>query len=725
MSLDGWLVLDLETTVEKRGGKWDNSPKNPNNKIVSANYGWLSETGVESVQTDFYYHNELQTPADPAKLQSYLDKAKGIITHNTKFDVFWLIEAGFRIPDRIYCTMIAEYILGKGRSVEIVKDEEGRDQFVRREINLKATAIRHDVTRKKSELVDDMFKSGTGFEAMPIDVVQEYAEADVVSSGEIYLAQQKLFNTDPNQPLLKIVTLMNEMTWFLLEIEGNGCKIDIDVLNQVEGDFRIEKAELEKALNRIVQEVMGDTIVNLNSGQDMTKVVYSRQVMDREKHRSTWNIGVNSKGKPLMPPRMNHSQFNRAVRSTTQKVYRTVAMCCQLCNGIGTVQKIKKDGEPWKVRSKCSICEGLGAVYVPQSKVAGLKLNPSVPSDASINGFKTDKVTISRLIEQARSKDNLMAIEFLTKIKRLNAINTYLDSFISGIQTWTRPSGLLHSNFNQCVTATGRLSSSNPNFQNLPKGNKFEVRRAIVSRFPGGKIGEVDFSGLEFRVAGMLSHDQQIIDDVMNGKDVHKQTASIILQKTEEEVTKDERSQAKAYTFQPLYGGGSNGKAPHIRSYFDSYFTIYAGLQRWHKSLGDEVISQGYIQTPSGRQFAFPGAKRLGSGRVTNHTQVVNFPCQSFATADIVPLSCIRALTRFREEGLQSKLILTVHDSIVVDIHPDEIDAVGVALQWAMSGVDEELKDRFDYQTVLPLDIEYSVGNNWMEMEELSVATDT
>lgn len=70
-------------------------------------------------------------------------------------------------------------------------------------------------------------------------------------------------------------------------------------------------------------------------------------------------------------------------------------------------------------------------------------------------------------------------------------------------------------------------------------------------------------------------------------------------------------------------------------------------------------------------------------------------------------------------------MILTVHDSIVVDIHPDEIDAVGVALQWAMSGVDEELKDRFDYQAVLPLDIEYSVGNNWMEMEELSVATDT
>jgi DNA polymerase-1 len=104
---------------------------------------------------------------------------------------------------------------------------------------------------------------------------------------------------------------------------------------------------------------------------------------------------------------------------------------------------------------------------------------------------------------------------------------------------------------------------------------------------------------------------------------------------------------------------------------------------------------------------------------------VVNFPCQSFATADIVPLSCIRALKRFRDDGLQSKLILTVHDSIVVDIHPDEVDAVGIALEWSMSGVDEELKDRFNYQAVLPLDIEYSVGSNWMNLEELSVALDT
>ena len=707
---DGWLVVDTEVTVKKRGNKWDNSPKNPDNKLICAQYGWLTPDGVTNPITDFYYHNELKEPADPAKFQSYLSKARGMICHNTKFDAFWLLEAGFKLPPILRCTMINEYILAKGQS---------------RELGLGKIAEARDVTRKKSDLVDEMFKKGIGFEAMPIDVVQEYGEADIVSCGDIYLSQQAEFNTNENKPLHNIVELMNDMTWFLLEIERNGCKIDLDVLGEVEHNYRTEKEQLEKRLKEIVSEVMGDTPINLNSGQDMTKVVYSRQVMDREKHRETWNIGVDHKGKKLRPPRMNQSQFNRAVRSTTQKVYRTVAMCCKECEGYGTIQKFKKNGDPWKNRSKCPVCKGAGALYIPQGKVAGLKLVPTVPSDASINGFKTDKTTIGKLIDQAKVKGNLTAVEFLTKIKRLNAINTYLDSFVTGIQTWTRPSGLLHSTFNQCVTATGRLSSTNPNFQNLPKGSKFEVRRAIVSRFPNGKTGEMDFSGLEFRVAGMLSRDQQIIDDVLNGKDVHRQTASIILQKPEEEVTKDERSSAKAKTFQPLYGGLGMGEPAHVRQYFDSYFKLYKGLARWHKSLGDDVLARGYIQTPSGRQFAFPGAKRSRNGRVSGHTQIVNFPCQSFATADIVPLACIRALRKFREEGLRSKLILTVHDSIVVDIHPDEIQDVGRALQWAMSGVDEELQQRFNYQAVLPLDTEYSVGENWMEIHELSVDLDT
>jgi len=258
----------------------------------------------------------------------------------------------------------------------------------------------------------------------------------------------------------------------------------------------------------------------------------------------------------------------------------------------------------------------------------------------SIHGFKTDKGTIKKLIAQAQEKGNDKAVEFLTGISRLNAISTYLSSFVHGIQTWTRPNGILHANFNQTTTKTGRLSSSNPNFQNQPKGGKFPVRRAVVSRFEGGQI----------------------------------------------------------------------------------MFGIYEGLAKWHRKLMDGVLEDGFVRIPSGREFAFPNAKRLRGGRITNATNVVNYPVQSFATADIVPLACIRAFRRWGD--LKSRLILTVHDSIVVDVHPDEVEEVRDVLKEAMLGVKDDMISRFGYDPVLPLDIEIESGPDWMSMSEISLTSD-
>ncbi len=283
------------------------------------------------------------------------------------------------------------------------------------------------------------------------------------------------------------------------------------------------------------------------------------------------------------------------------------------------------------------------------------------------------------------------------------------------------PDGILHAQFNQTTTRTGRLSSSNPNFQNQPRGGTFPVRRCVISRFDGGEVLEADFSGLEFRVAGELSRDPQIIEDILGGKDVHKQTASIINQISTDEVTKDLRQKAKAYTFAPLYGGLGMSEAPHVQNYFKEYFNIYQGLKRWHQTLMDGVLKNGIVRIPSGREFFFPDAKRLRGGRITNATAVVNYPVQSFATADIVPLSCVRALREFIKLNLQSKLMLTVHDSIVVDVFPGEKEKVVKALKWAMSDVSEELETRFNYKPVLPLDIEMEAGANWMDKAVVSV----
>jgi DNA polymerase I-like protein with 3'-5' exonuclease and polymerase domains len=447
-------------------------------------------------------------------------------------------------------------------------------------------------------------------------------------------------------------------------------------------------------------------------------VIYSRDFINKGEHKKIFNLGYNSRGKPLYRPQMTPTAFVKAVRRTTKVAKKTRAEHCHTCNGKGRYVKTKVNGEPYKKDSKCVLCDGRGYLLIQTKETAGLGMVPKGVKDVCIHGFSTSKQTIKDLIRIAKEEGKETAVEFLEGYMRLNAISTYLDSFVNGIETWTRDDGLLHAQFNQCRTKTGRLSSSNPNFQNQPKGGKFPVRKCVVSRFDGGSIIEADFSGLEFRVAGELSRDPQIIKDILDGKDVHKQTASIINRKPPEEITKEERQSAKAYTFAPLYGGMGAGEPPHIQTYFNEYFNIYKGLKGWHDILISGVLKDTLITIPSGRQFSFPDVKRFKNGSVSNATQIKNFPVQSFATADIVPLSCVRALRKMK--GLQSKIILTVHDSIVVDCAPEEMDEVLSILKWAMYSVGEELESRYNYTPVLPLDIEIQVGQNWLDLKEIN-----
>jgi len=696
------VVWDFETTVKDIDGKTDNSPFNKDNRCVGVWWCVITNGEIGAVQRLVWNHNEKPQPDGRDAFQRDLDQADLIVAHNAKFDVIWALEIGFIISCDVWCTMIAEFVYARAQPMPL---------------SLKETAIRRDVTHKKSDLVDDMFKDGIGFEAMPLETVDEYAEADVISCAEIFLDQVDDLRFSPG--LYPVIKMMNEMLLFLVEIERNGIKIQLTILEEVKQQFIAEREALIKRLTEIARHVLGDTPFNLNSGKDQSKIVYSREVVDRDLHIKLFNIGVGPNGKPLPTPWMNDTRFAASVRASCKVIQRTVAECCPVCNGSGKQNKLTKKGEPYKNQPRCKTCDGEGAVYISTGQTAGLKLSPKGPSYASVNGFKVDKTTNKLLITQAKSKGNDLAVEYLEKMSRLNAVNTYLNSFVTGIETWTRDDGILHANFNQTVARTGRLSSSGPNFQNIPKGGKFPVRRAITSRFDGGSVIEADFSGLEFRVAGELSRDPQIINDILSGKDVHKQTASIINQCRETDVTKDMRQEAKAYTFAPLYGGTGAAEEEHVKEYFNQYFSIYQGLASWHKKLMDGVLQDGIVRIPSGREFHFPNARRLGNGRVTNATNIVNYPVQSFATGDCVPIACIRALRKFRELDLKSKLILTVHDSIVVDCAPDEQEQVCEALKWAMLGITEDLKERFDYEPVVPLDIEIEGGKNWMEMSEL------
>lgn len=700
------LVLDVENSVQRtreideETGKIivDNSPFNPLNRLVNVHWRKIENGIIGDDNHSIYYHNEYAVPDSPDSLQDALDWADIIVGHNIKYDILWLTESGFKVPDKAYDTMIGEYILARG---------------VRMPLSLEMSAIRRNVTHKKADIIEEYWNDGVGFEAMPIPILLEYTDADVLSCAELYLVQQKLFQEKENLTLNNIVELMNENLQFLVEIERNGVSIDLAQLDIVEAQYREEHAKIEENLDKIVRSVMGDTPIKLTSPVDISKVVYSREVTNRDEHVKIFGISDD------WPPYMTDAAFAAAVRKTTRVIRKTQAKHCIECDGRGWIQKVKKNGDPHKRTNLCKVCKGRGFILVVLKPIAGLRLNPEIPLDASAHGFSVSKLQIDRLLAQAHAKGNLDAIAFLEGKKRLNAINVYLNSFVMGIRRWTRADNLLHPNFNQHVARTGRLSSTNPNFQNQPKGKKFPVRDCIVSRFEGGSIQECDFSGLEFRVAGDLSRDPQIIKDVLDGKDIHRQTASIVHQRDGTTITKDERNEVKPHTFAPLYGAQGKNQPEHIRKYYEEFFKIYKRHGEWQVEQMESVLATGIVRTPSGREYRFPGTKRISENKTTNSTQIVNYPVQGFATGDIVPLACVRALRKWREVKPKSLLTLTVHDSIVADVYPGEEQLVTDMLHWATTGVTDEIKTRWSYEMALPLASEQARGINWGHLEEI------
>jgi DNA polymerase I-like protein with 3'-5' exonuclease and polymerase domains len=158
------------------------------------------------------------------------------------------------------------------------------------------------------------------------------------------------------------------------------------------------------------------------------------------------------------------------------------------------------------------------------AKIAGFRQRPRSVYDIAEAGFRTDRITLNKIVGEAEGELK----EFIDAIIRHNAIDTYLNTFVAGIKSFTNENNMLHPKFMQAVTATARLSSRDPNFQNQPRGSTFPIRKVVTSRFDKGSILEVDFAQLEFRTAVFLAQDKQGMKDIENKIDVHQYTANII-----------------------------------------------------------------------------------------------------------------------------------------------------------------------------------------------------
>jgi len=668
------LTLDVENTVTHRGGKLHLDPFEADNKLVMV--GCLTDTGKEYLYRD-----------DFTGVQELLDEATVLIGHNIVHDLLWLWECGFKYDGTVFDTMLGEYILQRGQ---------------KEPLSLEACAIRHDLDTKKQDTMKEYFKNHTSVDEIPHEELADYLSADLKATQQLSDSIYRRLNTTDNASLIETVLFTNQVAITLAKIYQRGFTVDTDALDGVRIQFEQEKQDIEKRLNKQVKELMGDTPINLNSPEQMSWVIYSRKPLDK----TMW---ANS-----FTPYMDTTDYKQMVATKSTIIYKTNAEQCNPCSGTGYIRKVRKDGTPFARPTKCDACDSVGYLFIPDKMViGGLKFNAPNAKWVSNNGFSVNKNNLGTLYTMAKHKKMTSAMNFLSDLQRLSALDTYLSSFVEGIQTHIKPDGRLHVRLLQHRTATGRFSGADPNMQNMPRGGTFPVKKVFVSRWKGGKILEADFAQLEFRAAAFLSQDQIAMKEIEDGFDVHDYTARVISDAGE--ITS--RQEAKAHTFAPLYGATGFGRTPSQATYYKHFTEKYKGIALWHTKLAKEVMTTGKIKIPSGREFSFPDAKRYANGKITNFTQVKNYPVQSFATADIVPLILMHIDKLL--STLKSCVVNSVHDSIVIDIHPEEEKQVLFLLHTANQNLLDIINTKFGIDFNVPLLLEAKIGNNWLDTKDV------
>ena len=663
------VVLDIENSVTQRGGKTHFDPFEATNELVLV--GVLKETGEE----DHF------APTRCRGLQDILAETTLLIGHNIAYDLVWLWECGFEYDGEVFDTMLGEYLLQRGQ---------------KQPLSLEACAQRYELETQKESTLKDYLKKGVSVADIPIEELSSYLSADLHATQQLYNKIQERLQREEDSRLSKTIKMTNQVACVLARIFQRGFTVNREELLRVKDEFEAEKLQLQTTLDQRVSQLMGDTPINLNSPEQLSWVIYSRKVYNKQ----TW---VNDTSF------VTGTDFQQKIKENSTIMYKTVATKCSGCYGNGKIKKTRKDGKPFTKATKCAMCAGAGYTLTPTKEVAGLKFNVPNNSWVTAGGFTTNKGYLETLEATARGRKKMIAVSFLHDVRRLNALDTYLSAFVDGIELHTKPDGRLHVQLTQHMTATGRFSGRNPNMQNMPRGGTFPIKRVFVSRFEGGKILEADFAQLEFRTAAYLSQDEIAMQEVREGFDVHSYTADVI-SRAGQPIS---RQEAKAHTFAPLYGATGFGRSPAEATYYKHFINKYSGIARWHRALATTVLASGLITTPSGREFSFPDCERRRNGTPSHFTQIKNYPVQSFATADIVPL----VLLYIEEllEGMKTCIVNTVHDSIVLDVHPEEEEYALSVIDEVNDNLHDLIQQQWQIDFNVPLLLEAKIGENWLD----------
>lgn len=305
-------------------------------------------------------------------------------------------------------------------------------------------------------------------------------------------------------------------------------------------------------------------------------------------------------------------------------------------------------------------------------------------------GYSTDASVLEKLLGKHPIIEKIIEYRLINKIK-----STYGDGLLNVIHPQT---GRIHSSFNQTVTVTGRISSTEPNMQNIPVRHPIgrEIRKMFVAQGEDMYLVDADYSQIELRVLAHIAQDSNMIDAFKNNADIHAKTASEVLNIPIDGVTPEQRSAAKAVNFGIVYGIGQyslsqdlNISVAEAKAYIDGYLSYYEGIASYMEDIKKTAAEQGYVTTLFGRRRYIPELKSSNFNlRAFGERVALNTPIQGTA-ADIIKLAMVRVYNRLKTEKLRAKLILQVHDELIIECPKEELEYVCSLLKYEMENVIE------------------------------------
>ena len=515
-------------------------------------------------------------------------------------------------------------------------------------------------------------------------------------------------------PAIKKIGQNIKYDWIVLT--RHGVRLEGVVFDTMVASYLLNPSKRAHNLDQIALDFLGHKTIPFHevAGKGKNALSFNQVLLEKAVPYACEDADITLMAKDELMPRLEKIGLNELMESVEMPLV-PVLMRMEMqgtCVDIDRLHELSKSFEHQLEALQGSIYGLAGEQFnINSSQQLGhilfdsLKL-PVLKKTKKKTGYSTDVDVLTRLAEEHEIPALVLKYRTLAKLK-----STYADALIDLVNPET---GRIHTSYNQTVTATGRLSSSDPNLQNIPIRSEegMEIRRAFVPR-KGWKLVSVDYSQVELRILAHYSDDRILIEAFHENEDIHTRTAAEVFQIAPESITTDLRRQAKAINFGIIYGMSAFGLSKQLaisqkmaKTYIDNYFARYKGVKRFIDETLEEARQTKMAGTLLGRIRLLPdiGSSNHNVRQAAERT-AVNTPIQGSA-ADLIKLAMISVDKAIRDRRLETAMLLSVHDELVFEVPPHELDTVPALVKEIMEGI---------WDLKAPLIANVAMGDSWTE----------